>query len=124
MFAASATDMMGVGFSAGQAALIGETPVLNLAGVGTSQSGAAALTSSFTTVTTAASQTAFVLPSTWPLNNAMTVYNNSATSALVFPPSGGAIDNGSANASVSIAQNKPRVFVRVSTLVWISVAGA
>lgn len=121
---ALATDLMGVGFSAVQASLIGDTLTTGLAGVGTAQSGAAQIVSSVTTMTTSSGQTAAVLPSTWPLLSTIFVYNNSSTAALVFPAGTNTIDNGSASASVSIAQNRGRLFLRISATAWVTIYGA
>ncbi len=81
-----------------------------VAGVGTAQTGAAALTGAINNVTTAVGQTAVALPSKHAVGSPIIVVNASATAALVFPPSGGKINNGSADASFSVAQNKPTVF--------------
>lgn len=118
------SDLMGVGFSGGQAAVIGDTLTANLACVGTAQVGAAPVVNSVTTLTTSAGQTAAVLPASWPLLSNLLVYNNSATAATVFPPVGGTIDNGAANTSVAIAQNRGRIFVRLTNTAWITVYGA
>jgi hypothetical protein len=117
------TDLMGLGLAPALANLMGDQ-VSTVAGVGTAQAGAAALGTSITLLTTAASQTAFVLPAAAQLLNGYLVSNTSATTALIFPPTGGAIDQGSANASVSVAQNKTRILIRTSANVWISLSGA
>lgn len=116
------TDLMGLGLPAQQAVYVGSGAGTTLAGVGTSQSGAAAIVKGNTNVlaTTASSQTAFVLPSDMELEVAYTVTNTSSTTALVFPFSGGAINAASGDASVSIAQNLARTFIRKSATRIIS----
>jgi len=79
-------------------------------GVGTAQSGAAPLTGAMNVVTTASGQTAVLLPANHPVGSPIVVRVTSATAGLVFPPTGGAVNGGSANASFSVAQNKPTVF--------------
>lgn len=79
-------------------------------GVGTAQVGAARLTGAINVVTTAVGQTAVVLPGSYPVGSPIIVRVTSATAGLVFPPAGGSINGGSANASFSVAQNKPTVF--------------
>lgn len=79
-------------------------------GVGTAQVGAARLTGALNVVTTAVGQTAVLLPTSWPVSSPIVVRVTSATAGLVFPPTGGSINGGSANASFSVAQNKPTVF--------------
>lgn len=76
---------------------------------GTSLVGATPLLNGINILTTAASQTAGLLPQ----NNGapIIVRNNTATAALIFPPTAlGSINGGSAGASFSVAQNKPTVF--------------
>jgi hypothetical protein len=75
-------------------------------------------------VTTAAGQTAVVLPSTQPLGTSVNVYVSTSTAALVFPPSGGSINEGAANASASVAQARLASFVRVSATKWLKQYGA
>ncbi|MND34764.1 hypothetical protein D3C80_253860 [compost metagenome] len=118
-----ATDLAGIGLAPEQALRLGYTKTTK-AGVGTAQSGAAAISTNLIVATTASGQTAFVLPSTAELMVPYIVVNTSATAALVFPPSGGAINAAGANASVSIAQNVSRVFYRVDTTRWISFLAA
>ncbi len=114
-----AADLVGIGMVPEQALRLGFTNTPK-AGVGTAQSGAAAINTNLITATTASGQTAFVLPSSAELMVPYIVVNTSSTTALVFPPSGGAINAASADASVSIAQNLARVFYRVSSTRWIS----
>lgn len=123
-FVASATDLMGLGFSGPQAALIGDQLTTGLACTGTTQAGAAPIVNSVTTLTTSAGQTAALLPASQAVLSAIFVYNNTATAAAVFPPTGCTIDNAAANASVAIAQNRGRLFLRLSPTAWISVYGA
>lgn len=117
---ALASDLVGAKFDWLQASLLGFTPV-TLAGVGTAQSGAAAITTNFTLGTTAGGATAFVLPADAPLTVPYYFVNTSATAALLFPPTGGSINGGSANASISVAQNQSVELFRTSTNAWYSV---
>lgn len=117
------SDLMGLGMAPALAQLAGDS-VAAVTAVGTAQAGAAALTGTINNVTTSAGQTAVVLPSNWPLASSILVYTNSATTALVFPPSGGNINEGAANASVNVAQGKATCFVRISATKWIALAGA
>ncbi len=101
------------------------SPTSAVTGVGTSQSGAAALTGAFNVVTTAVGQTATLLPTNYPAYTPLIVRVTSATAGLVFPPTGGTINGGSANASLSVAQNKPCVLMCADDgLSWIGVIGA
>lgn len=101
------------------------SPTSAVTGVGTSQSGSAALTGAFNVVTTSAGQTAVQLPASYPAYTPLIVRVTSATAGLVFPPTGGTINGGSANASLSVAQNKPTIFmVADDGLTWVGVIGA
>lgn len=115
-----ANDLVGVGMPPQQAYRLGFTPV-TVAGVGTSQSGAAAITTTATLGTTAGGATAFVLPADAELWTGYFFVNTSATAALLFPPTGGAINGGSTNASISVAQNQSVLLFRTSTNAWYSV---
>jgi len=119
---ALAVDLMGVGMPAEQANRIGASNLTTIAGVGTTQAGAAPIRKDATNVlaTTAGGQTAFVLSASAELGVEYFVTNSTATAALVFPPSGGAINAAGTDASVSIAQNLARVFIRLSSTRWIS----
>lgn len=118
-----AADLAGVGMVPEQAIRLGYTNTAK-AGVGTAQSGAASFSTNLITATTAVGQTAFVLPSNAELMVPYILVNTSATAALVFPPSGGAINAAGANNSVSVAQNLARIFLRVSSTRWISFLAA
>jgi hypothetical protein len=115
-------DLMGLGMSGWLAGRLGNSVTLNLAGVGTAQTGAAAITNKVTTATTSSGQTAFVLPTNASIGSVWYFFNQSATAALVYPPPGvsGTINGGSTDASFSVAQNKPTIFVRASTAVWMA----
>lgn len=117
---ALSVDLIGLGLPVELAVRLGSNDLTTLAGVGTAQVGAAAIRTDNTLATTAGGATAFVLPSTASIDNPYMVTNSSATAALVFPPSGGSINAAGADASVSIAQNLARVFIRKSSTRWIS----
>jgi hypothetical protein len=116
-------DLMGLGMPGPLANRIGNTP-LTIAGVGTAQVGAAAIQTSATFATTSGGATAFVLPTAASLGREFWVFNSTATTALVFPPTSGTIQGGSANASFSVAQNKTAVFMRMTSTAWAAVLSA
>ena len=78
--------------------------------VGTTQSGSAALTGAINVVTTSAGQVGTALPVNHTVGSPIVVRVTSATASTVFPPTGGSINGAAANASFSVAQNKPTVF--------------
>lgn len=125
------TDLMGSGMPSAQATLLGWLPAKTVAGSGTAQlSDSAAITAGnllqigLNNVTTAGGQTAVQIPSTMKLGASLVVNNTSATAALLFPPSSGTINGGNGNASVSIAQNKPTIVIRVTSTNFLAVIGA
>ena len=118
------SDMMGLGMPSALANLVGDTIPASVAWAGTAQSGATPLTGTINQVTTSAGQTAVMLPSTQPLGTSVNVYVSTATSAQVFPPVGGALNELSANASTSVAQGRLASFVRVSATKWLKQYGA
>lgn len=120
-----AQDLGGVGMPMEQALRVGFNTG-TLAGVGTAQSGGKAIPKdvNFVTATTDSGQTAFVLPSSAELLMPYMVYCYSATTALVFPHSGGDINAAGTNNSVTIATTLARVFYRVSSTHWISFLAA
>lgn len=119
---ALAVDLMGVAMPQEHATRLGFSNLTTIAGAGTAQSGAAAipLWTNNVLATTASGQTAFVLPSDAEIGATYLVTNSSSTTALVFPPSGGAINAAAADASASVAQNLARTFTRLSSTRWIS----
>lgn len=106
---ASVGALIGLGLPPRLAGIMGLTPTTK-AGVGTAQATATPITSNFTIATTAVGQTAFRL-GTFPGGAGPFMFvNTTATAALVFPPTGGTVQGGAANASFSVAQNKPVMF--------------
>lgn len=117
------SELTGLGMPPAQAGKVGHN-VSTLAGATTAQATATLIQNSVTLATTSSGQTAFVLPSSASLLKEFYVYNQSATTALVFPPSGGNFNGGTTDASVSVAQGKTTMFLRVSAANWITLAGA
>lgn len=116
----SATVLMAVGIADQAAKKLGLT-IATLAGVGTTQALGKSITVNAALLTTAGGATAFVFPTTWEIGDEVTVWNTSATAALIYPQSGGAINGGSTDASVSVPQNQGTVFTKVSATSWRAV---
>lgn len=123
---ALAVDLAGVGLPQELGARLGYSNLTSITGIGTTQAGAAPIPNFVNNVSTvtAGGTTAFLLPSTAELEVPYFVYNPSATTALIFPPTGGSINAAGANASVGIAVNLSRIFIRKSTNVWQSFLAA
>lgn len=113
--------LMQVGIADKAAILLGNTG-RTIAGIGTAQSGAASITVNSALLTTAGGATAFVLATTWEVQDDVTVFNTSATTALLYPQSGGAFNGGSTDASISIAQNVGVLLRKVSATSWRAIA--
>lgn len=115
-----AVDLMGVGLPQEQATRLGFTALTTIAGVGTAQSGGAAIPAQTNNVsgTTSGGQTAFVLPADAELEVPYLFRNASATAALVYPPTSGILNNQSVNTSYSVSQNQSAVFTRKSLTTW------
>lgn len=116
---ATPQNLMGAGLPAEVANQLGNVPA-TLAGIGTSQTTAATIRTSMTDLTATSGQTAFVMSSTGAITRLYFLSNSSvgATTALIFPASGGSINNGTTDASVSLAQNKTAIMWRYSQTKW------
>lgn len=95
-------------------------------GVGTAQGGSSPtlLSGRAYQLTTAVGQTAATIDANMAIGSTLEVYTITATTGLVFPPSGCTIDQGSANASVSVAQNKGRIIRRMTATAFNSILSA
>jgi hypothetical protein len=119
----SANSLIQVGTPDQLANRLGNT-LRTIAGVGTAQSGAASITPNSNCVsgTTAGGATAFVLSTGWQVGDSLVFFNTSATAALLYPQSGGAINGGSTNASISVAQNTGVELLKTSSTAWRAIA--
>jgi hypothetical protein len=118
-------DLMGLGMAPALANLEGVAVPAAIAGATTAQATATALPpSGIQQVTTAVGQTALRLSAEQPLATPVGVYNSTATAALVFPPTGGNINEVAANSSFSVAQARLAWFWRVSATKWVVTYGA
>lgn len=120
---AATQNLIGVGMPAAQAIRVGFT-VSAKTGVGTAQTGATPITGNLTVTTTSSGQTAFLLPKAMNGSGPLIITNPNSDAALIFPQTGETIDGGSQNASVSIAQNKTRAFMKTGSTTWISLLTA
>lgn len=119
---ATQTDLMGVGFAAAQATLLGNVPT-SVTGVGTSQATGATLRS-MTSCVTAGGATAYTISAATTLSRLYFVFNGSSTTALIYPPVGGAIGGGATDAAFSLAQGKSVIIWKFSATVFPAVLTA
>lgn len=94
--------------------------------VGTAQGGSSPtlLANRAYLLTTAGGATAATIDSSVPIGGTLEAYTITATTALLFPPSGCTIDQGSADASVNIAANKGRIIRRTSATAFNTILSA
>lgn len=129
---AIASDLIGLGTPPALAGKLGHQIAGPLPGIGTAQTGAQALTGSVFIGAPTSGQTAYTLP-TGAVSMAKEFYffnaAAGATTALIYPPTGGATLNGSTSAAVSVAQNKGCQFMLLANSggaapQWAALAGA
>lgn len=123
---ALANDLTGSGMPPAQASrvpLVGA--VKSLTGVGTAQGGSSPTVygGDFVMLTTAGGATAATIDAAFPVGQTCWVNTITATTGLLFPPSGCKFDNGSTDASTSIAQNKGRLVYRATTTLFYTLLG-
>jgi hypothetical protein len=91
---------------------------------GSSQTDAYALSASNSSFSTVALNTGAVLPSNASVGDQFWVQNLGANPLSVYPPSGGAIDSGAANAAKAVAAGKTAIFKKLADAVWAANLGA
>ncbi len=116
-------DLMGLGMPGPLANRLGNTPT-TIAGVGTAAATAALIQTGVTNATTAGGATAFIFNSAASLGRPFYFFNSSATTALVYPTTGGNFNGGTTDAAFSVAQNKAAIFFRISSTAWASILTA
>ena len=124
------TNLLGTGSSplAAQAIMgMATAASLGLTAAGNSQGTALALTSDFNVVTTCASSAGVILPASGPnvnITDVWSVTNYGANTLSVYPPTGGKIANGSANAAFSVAAGKTALFWSIGSGNWTALLSA
>lgn len=90
------------------------------AAAGSGQSDATLIGANLTVVSGASGTNGVVLRKGKKNTYAGVIYSSAATNALlVYPPSGGTINGGSANASVSVSARKPAIFYGITDIDFI-----
>jgi len=125
---ATASTLIGVGISPGQAEFLGYSNLTPIAAAGTSQTTATAIKGYVTQVEviSATSPTALGirLPADVEFQIPYFVLNSSAVAINIYPPSGSKIDAGSTNAAVSLAAGYSQIFNRIDNTRWTSTVNA
>lgn len=119
-------DLVGVGVIPEQALRLGYPGVTAITTAGTATGTATVLTESqrVAALTTAASQTGVRLPAAAELMNPYLLVNLTATTAVLYPHTGGAINGATADAGVNIAANKSAIAWRTASGTWLVNVGA
>lgn len=104
---ATENALMGVGFAAQAAHLLGGNPHV-LTTTGTAQGTAATVKSKNTELSTAASQTGAIFPADAQVMAPYYIVNPTATTGVVYAPSGQTL-GGTLNGSFNLAQNKAAI---------------
>ncbi len=122
-----AVDLMsGGGVSQQAAAYIGASALTTVTTAGTTQGTATTIPASVTNVslTTAGSQTGAILSASVPMEVGIMVYNSTATTGVVYPPSGGKLNSGATNAGFNVAQYESVILTRKNSTQWSVVSTA
>lgn len=104
--------------------ILSKFPKTGLAASGSSQATALPLTNNaFHEFTTVGSSTGAILPSGTPPSE-VAIFNNGANTLTIYPPVGGTIDGGTANASISLSNGSGVTFWASSPTSWYHVQTA
>lgn len=122
---ALAVDLMGVGMPAEQATLLGQSVLTPVTAAGTTQGTAAAIAASQTAVTSAAGATGVILSGSASLTRFFFIRNLAASTAAlnVYPPTGGSINGGAANAPIVVAAGQSILILpqtQGASSVWVA----
>ena len=113
--------IMGAGMAAAAARAISGGVSDNLIAAGNSQATALPLYGDTNVVTTAPASSGVLLPTNMHSGDEVQVANLGANSLSVYPPVGGAINTGAANAAFAVGAGKVAVFTaRTGGLNWIA----
>lgn len=120
------TDMMGVGFPAEQAKLVGFNAIAAVTAAGSSASDGTTLKKAQNFVNmTATGADGIILPADAALNRPYIVYNSSGSTGKVYPPANGTLNGGTATSgSLSLTTLKVAMFMRYSSTGWIFILTA
>ena len=127
MFGITGAQLMGAGFSAGQAsALISSSVTSGISAAGTTLGTATALTTSINLVSTAAAGSGVSLPTGYTTNDTLLVFNDgTGNSFYVYPESATVqINQMAVGIGVLIPTNTGVILVKASTTRWIAIRSA
>ena len=105
-------ELMASSLPAAAANKLGFDAQATVSAAGTTQGTATTLVSNFSNVTTAAANSGVIIGRANEIN---VVINNGANPVKVYPPSGHAINGGSANAAFTVTNGKAAIFYPAGT---------
>lgn len=122
-------NLMGAGFSAGQASALNGGFATGLTATGATQGTAFLLIAETSVFTTVAASTGARLPSPTDaiapgIGDSYAVFNNGANALLVYPPVGFAIGTAAANTALSVPANKGAVFYAIGNGNYVALLSA
>lgn len=118
-------NMTGIGFAGAQAtALVGSMDTGVTSTGSSSQADSYAIRAENTVVSTTAANTGVRLPSFLTAGDSGIIANDGASTLFVYPPTGGKINNGSADAKVDVATAKVAYYVCKNSIDFAIVVGA
>lgn len=112
--AGRAFQVMGAGFSSGQAVALGGTMNTAVSAAGTTQGTATTLTAAVNDVTTAAANSGVILPQ-GQTGDEFQILNSGANPVYVYPPTGAKLNNLTTNAGASLPINTTMQVIQLST---------
>ena len=116
----AAKELIGIGVPAAQAKSLGFPTPPTLAGVGTAQVGAAAISQTMTVLSATGGATAFVMPAAVAGSGPYVLYNASGTSALVYPGASNTFNGGSADAALTLPTLRSLLIFKTNGTNWIA----
>jgi hypothetical protein len=117
-------DLMGGGVPDMVANMLGNNPVAVTA-AGTTQATAASIKAQhLVTITAAGGATGVIIGSRARIGTPYYFSNPSATSAVVYAPTGSTLNGAASTTGLTLAQNKAAVFIQMSRDVWVSILTA
>lgn len=121
---AIARKLIGLGLPWGTAVGVVGNVDNNLTATGTTQATALLVSNDINVLTTTAASTGVILRSDLSAGDTQEVVNYGAQTLTVYPPVGGKINNGSANAGVSVATNTSALYTSIDGLNFFGVKSA
>ena len=112
------SEMMGAGFSAGQARGINGRVNSTFSCAGSTVADAQAIVTTTTVITTCASGAGGILPAV-PPGDSVWIYNATTTPATIYPDTGASINQLSANVGMLLAPYTDVWLRRTSTTQWL-----